>query len=85
MTRILLDLNVILDVLLGREPWRAEAGAIWDANRDRRIEAAISAASLPTLFYLMRKQANLVLAHLAVETCLRSSPWIVRPWSWRGP
>jgi len=56
---VLLDLNVALDALLGREPWRAEADEIWDANRDGRIDAWISAAALPTLFYVVRKQADL--------------------------
>jgi hypothetical protein len=36
---VLLDLHVVLDALLGREPWRADADAIWDANRDGRIDA----------------------------------------------
>jgi hypothetical protein len=45
---VLLDLNVILDTLLQREPWRAEADAIWDANREGRIDARMSAAALPT-------------------------------------
>jgi len=69
---VLLDLNVALDALLGREPWRAEADAIWDANRDGRIDAWISAAALPTLFYVVRKQADLARAHVAVTNCLRS-------------
>jgi predicted nucleic acid-binding protein len=69
---VLLDLNVVLDALLGREPWRAEADAIWDANRDGQVDARMSAASLPTLFYLVRKQEDLARAHLAVTNCLRS-------------
>jgi predicted nucleic acid-binding protein len=69
---VLLDLNVVLDTLLQREPWRAEADAIWDANRDGRIDARMSAAALPTLFYVVRKQTDLARAHLAVTNCLRS-------------
>ncbi len=69
---VLLDLNVVLDALLGREPWRAEADAIWGANRDGRIDARISAAALPTLFYVIRKQVDLGRAHIAVMNCLRS-------------
>lgn len=70
--RALLDRNVILDVLLKRDPWRAEAEAIWDANRDGRFDAAVSAASLPTLFYVMRKQIDLSHAHDVVKTCLEA-------------
>jgi predicted nucleic acid-binding protein len=69
---VLLDLNVILDTLLQREPWRAEADAIWDANREGRIDARMSAAALPTLFYVVRKQTDLTRAHLAVTNCLQS-------------
>jgi hypothetical protein len=36
---VLRDLHVVLDALLGREPWRADADAIWDAIRDGRIDA----------------------------------------------
>jgi hypothetical protein len=45
---VLLDLNVLLDALLGRKPWRAEADAIWDANREGRIGGRVSAAALAT-------------------------------------
>jgi predicted nucleic acid-binding protein len=69
---VLLDLNVILDALLAREPWRAEADAIWDANREGQVEAWVSAAALPTVFYVVRKQADLARAHIAVTNCLRS-------------
>jgi predicted nucleic acid-binding protein len=69
---VLLDLNVVLDVLLRRDPWRAEAEVIWDANHDGRIDAMICAASVPTLFYVVRKQTDLGRARLAVTTCLAS-------------
>jgi predicted nucleic acid-binding protein len=70
--RVLLDLNVILDLLLERDPWRVEAERIWDANRDGRIDAFVSAAGVPTIFYVVRKQTDLTRAHLAVVNCLRS-------------
>lgn len=69
---VLLDLNVVLDTLLGREPWRAEADEIWEANRDGRIDAWVSAAAPPTLFYIVRKQADLTRARLAITNCLAS-------------
>ncbi len=30
--RVLLDLNVVLDLFLVRQPWCDDAAAIWDAN-----------------------------------------------------
>ena len=55
---VLLDLNVVLDVFLARTQWLAEAAAILDANSDRRITAYLSASSLPTLFYIVRRNAD---------------------------
>ena len=70
--RVLLDLNVIVDVLLKRDPWRIEAEEIWNANWNGRLQAMISADSISTLFYVVRKQTDLRRAHLAVKTCLES-------------
>lgn len=70
--RALFDLNIILDVLLDRDPWRDEAGALWNANCDGRLDASNCAVSLPTLFYIMRRQVGLSQARLAVTTCLQS-------------
>ena len=83
---VLFDLNVVLDVVLGREAWRAEADAIWDANRDGRIDAWMSAAALPTLFYVVRKQADLRVPTWRSRTASgpwRSYPLTARPWKWR--
>lgn len=68
--RLFLDINVVLDVCLCRAPWHIEADALWNANHERRIDALISAASLPTIFYIVGRQAGLRQAKLAVETCL---------------
>src|SRR2546423_846696 len=72
LIRVLLDLNVILDLFLVRQPWCDEAAAIWDANTLRQIEASLSSASFPTLFYLVRKQGGRSLAQRAVTDCLNS-------------
>jgi predicted nucleic acid-binding protein len=72
MISVLFDTNIVLDVILGREPWYPQAAMIWNANRDGKISAWVSASSLPTIFYVVTKQADLQKAHLAVENCLRS-------------
>lgn len=53
--RVLLDLNVLLDFLLNRAPWCAEAAEIWKAHHAERLTAVVSAASLPTVFYLVQR------------------------------
>ncbi len=72
MTSFLLDLNVVLDLFLARQPWSTEAEEIWKANRDGRIVAHFASVSVPTLFYVMRKQVGFMLAQTAVEDCLNS-------------
>jgi predicted nucleic acid-binding protein len=72
MRRVLLDLNIALDIFLARQPWSTEAAAIWKANHEGSIDAYFASVSVPTLFYVIRKQRGLVLAQMAVEDCLNS-------------
>src|SRR5690242_8721350 len=53
--RVLLDTNVILDLMLERDPWRAEAEAIAEADVDGRLQAHACASSITDLFYISRK------------------------------
>ena len=70
MNRILLDTNVVLDALLERDPWVAEARAIWDAHLRYRISAHITATSLTDIFYVSRRLRDREKAWLAVGACL---------------
>lgn len=67
---VLLDLNVVLDFLLRRAPWSADADAIWDAQHEGRINAKLSAAALPTIFYIVRRTAGWDAAHDAIDECV---------------
>ena len=68
--RILFDTSVVLDVLLKREPFVADASALWAANDADEIVGYINATTLTNIFYVARRQASLELAHEAVRTCL---------------
>jgi predicted nucleic acid-binding protein len=68
--KVLLDMNVVLDVLLVRQPWFPEASQVWDAQRNGRITAGIAAFTVPTVFYVVRRQTDLTHAHDAVRICL---------------
>ena len=46
MIRILLDTNVILDALLDRQPWAAEAKTIWAAHLEGQLAAHVTTTSL---------------------------------------
>ena len=51
--KVMLDTNVVLDVLLGREPFFADSQAVARQAALRRIEAFISAAAATDFFYLL--------------------------------
>jgi predicted nucleic acid-binding protein len=50
--RVLLDLNVILDVLLDREPHAEAASALWAAIEAGEADGRLSAHAVTTLHYL---------------------------------
>ena len=66
--RVLVDLNIVLDVLEKREPHFLDSVKIWTAVDKGDIDGCLAAHSLTTLFYIMRKrvgskQATKLLAH----------------------
>lgn len=67
---VLLDVNILMDVVMRRSPWVAESSQIWDLCKAGRIEAHVSAFSLPTLFYLVRRHSDLTYAFDAIDMCL---------------
>ena len=68
--RVLLDTNVVLDVLLNRAPWVAEAKTIWQANDEGQLTGYITATTITDIFYVARRIAGLPVAQTAVQTCL---------------
>ena len=53
--RILFDTNIILDVLLKREPHNKAAQVILTKCADREITGYLAAHSIPNIFYVLRK------------------------------
>ncbi len=70
MKKYLLDTNVLLDLFLNRLPWAADMAVIWDAHRQGQIKAFAAAFAVPTIFYIVRKQAGLAKARTATNACL---------------
>lgn len=68
--RVLLDTNVVLDVLLDREPWNVQANAIWQAHLQNQIAAHMSATSVTDVFYVARRHAGHDQAWRAIRVCL---------------
>jgi predicted nucleic acid-binding protein len=56
VTAILLDTNVILDVLLDRQPHAPASAAVWSLIEKRQAEGYVSSHAITTIHYLLRKE-----------------------------
>ncbi len=68
---ILVDTNVVLDLLLAREPWLSQAQPMWEARDAERLVAYLPASALTDIFYICRKQVGLERARQAVAACIQ--------------
>ena len=68
--RVLLDTNVVLDVLLKRDPWLTDSQAVWQAADDQQLTAYLPASAVTDIFYVARRLTDLVKARQAVQVCL---------------
>jgi predicted nucleic acid-binding protein len=55
MKKLLLDVNVVLDVLLNREPHAAMGTAVWAAVRSGLAKGVLAGHGLTTVYYLIQK------------------------------
>jgi predicted nucleic acid-binding protein len=69
--RVLFDLNVVLDVLMHREPYFSDAARLWALAETGQIEGFVAAHSFTTLFYLYRRQSEPEQAYQALRRLLR--------------
>ena len=53
--KILIDTNVLLDLLVNREPFYKYAKIILQLCKDKKIDGIISAHSVTNIFYILRK------------------------------
>jgi predicted nucleic acid-binding protein len=70
--RVLPDTNIVLDVLLEREPWVTEAKQIWQANDEGQIIGYVLASAITDIFYVARRLVGLEKAREAIHTCLEA-------------
>ncbi len=64
--RVLIDVNVILDTLLDQDPWARAAAELLTLCERGVIEGYWCAASVSTVFYLVRKKRNARVALQAI-------------------
>ena len=57
--RVLLDTNIVLDLILDRQPFAEAAASIWELNYQGKIEAYVSAITPINVFYVTRKMKGL--------------------------
>ena len=53
--RLLLDINVVLDVILEREPWVAEGALLFSAIQEGHAEGYLAGHTIPTIHYIVRE------------------------------
>lgn len=70
MKRLLLDVNVLLDVLLDRDPWSESAAALWAAVESGTARGFIPAHGVTTIHSLMRKARGAAFADRGVSELL---------------
>jgi predicted nucleic acid-binding protein len=68
--KVLVDLNVVLDVLLNRPPWVDDSRRIWDAHYSGQIQGHLIATSITNLHYVAGRLAGQQIAMQCVARCL---------------
>lgn len=71
MKRLLLDLNVFLDVLLDRLPDADVAAALWAAIERGEGQGMVPAHGVTTIFYILEKANGATFARSGVEDLIR--------------
>ena len=71
MKRILFDTNVVLDVLLDRQPYAEASAAAWAAVETGISEGMLAAHAVTTIHYLVRKEMGNIKARRIVTAILR--------------
>lgn len=69
---VFVDTNVLLDVLMERQPFAADSKRIWFLAETGRIKAHVSAISFNNIYYIVRKMRG-TQAAVAVMRMLRDT------------
>lgn len=56
---VLIDTNVLLDFLLGRDPYFSNADKIIKLCAEQKIQGFMAAHSIPNMFYILRKDMSM--------------------------
>lgn len=71
MKRLLVDLNVVLDVLLDRRPHVTAASRLWEAIETGKVRGALPAHAFTTIHYLATRSRGRAFARRTIDELLR--------------
>jgi predicted nucleic acid-binding protein len=68
--RLLIDTNILLDVLLAREPWAEDAAQLLDLVGRGKVEGFVASHAITTVFYIVERERDRRVALTAVSDLL---------------
>ena len=71
MRKLLLDLNVVLDILLNRQPHVAVSAALWAKIEKGAATGFLPAHGFTTIHYLIARERDAKIAQQALETIVQ--------------
>lgn len=71
MKKVLVDINVVLDVLLDRKPHVRASAAVWAAIETGAAEGMLAAHAVTTIYCLVRKERGVSKARRTLAAILR--------------
>lgn len=71
MKRLLLDINVLLDILLDRQPHVAASSSVWTHIEKGEVVGYVPAQGLTTIHYLVARERGAPIAREAVEAIVQ--------------
>lgn len=69
--KVLFDVNIVLDVLLAREPWAVDSARLLDAAERKEIAGYVAGHTITTAYYIVARSAGQKKAATAVTDLLR--------------
>ena len=71
MRKALIDINVVLDVLLDREPHVSASASVWAAIELGAADGFLAAHGVTTIYYLVQKEQNSQSARRTITAILK--------------
>jgi predicted nucleic acid-binding protein len=69
--KLLVDTNVLLDVILDRQPHSVASGTVWAAIETGKVQGVLAAHALTTIYYLVRREQTAAKTKNMLNSLLR--------------